>query len=99
MGRLVSVVYNKHNYIDTAVSDSDIREVISEKEQQITLDGKTATPNQLALNEVADFIARNSSRHTKTSMKIMSITKLFLCCQNQLMILFVTLQEKNTLKS
>ena len=76
MGRLVSVVYNKHNYIDTAVSDSDIREVISEKEQQITLDGKTATPNQLALNEVADFIARNSSRHTKTSMK--TITERFL---------------------
>ena len=76
MGRLVSVVYNKHNYIDTAVSDSDIREVISEKEQQITLDGKTAAPNQLALNEVADFIARNSSRHTKTSMK--TITERFL---------------------
>ena len=69
MGRLVSVVYNKLSYIDTAVSDSDIREVISEKEQQITLDGKTATPNQLALNEVAEFIARNSARHTKTSMK------------------------------
>ena len=76
MGRLVSVVYNKHNYIDTAVSDSDIRAIIRDGENQITLDGKTATPNQLALNEVADFIARNSSRHTKTSMK--TITERFL---------------------
>ncbi len=76
MGRLVSVVYNKRSYIDTAVSDSDIRAVIRDGENQITLDGKTATPNQLALNEVADFIARNSSRHTKTSMK--AITERFL---------------------
>ena len=69
MGRLVSAVYNKRNYIDTAVSESDIRAVISDEENQITLDGKKATPNQLALNEAADYIARNSSRHTKTSMK------------------------------
>ena len=76
MGRLVSIVYNKLSYIDTAVIEDDIRAVISAEEQQLTLDGKTATPNRLALNEVADFIARNSARHTKTSMK--TITERFL---------------------
>lgn len=76
MGRLVSAIYNKLSYIDTAVADSDIRAVIRDEDQQITLDGKKYAPNQLALNDTAEFIARNSSRHTKTSMK--TITERFL---------------------
>ena len=69
MGKLASVVYSKLSYIDTPVSDSDIRGVFRSSAQQLTLGGETADINRLALNEVADYIARSSARHVKTSMK------------------------------
>lgn len=69
MGKLASVVYSKLSYIDTPVSDSDIKAVFRSSAQQLTLGGETADINRLALNEVADYIARSSARHVKTSMK------------------------------
>ena len=69
MGKLASAVYSKLSYIDTPVSDSDIRGVFRDNAQQLTLGGESAEINRLALNEVADYIARSSARHVKTSMK------------------------------
>ena len=69
MGKLASAVYSKLSYIDTPVSDSDIRGVFRSSAQQLTLGGESAEINRLALNEVADYIARSSARHVKTSMK------------------------------
>ena len=69
MGKLASAVYSKLSYIDTPVSDSDIRGVFRDNAQQLTLRGESAEINRLALNEVADYIARSSARHVKTSMK------------------------------
>ena len=69
MGKLASAVYSKLSYIDTPVSDSDIRGVFRDNAQQLTLRGESAEINRLALNDVADYIARSSARHVKTSMK------------------------------
>jgi DNA-binding MarR family transcriptional regulator len=69
LGKLVSAVYHKRNYIDTPTSDSDIRAVFRDNGQQLTLGDTSSEVNKLALNEVADYIARNSARHIKTSMK------------------------------
>ena len=69
MGKLASAVYSKLSYIDTPVSDSDIRGVFRDNAQQLTLGGESAAINRLAVNDVADYIARSSARHVKTSMK------------------------------
>ncbi len=69
LGKLAAVVYNKLYYIDTPVSDSDIRAVLHDNGQQLTLGDAKAEVNKLAQNEVSDYIARNSTRHVKTSMK------------------------------
>lgn len=69
LGKLASAVYSKLSYIDTPTSDSDIRAIFRDNGQQLTLGGTSTEINKLALNEVADYIARNSSRHVKTSMK------------------------------
>ena len=69
IGKLVSQVYNKLSYIDTAVSDSDIRSLLRPDTQQIKLEGVSGNPNELAVNEVAAYIRTNTEHHTKTSMK------------------------------
>ena len=69
MGKLASAVYSKLSYIDTPVSDSDIKAVFRSSAQQLTLGGESAEINRLAVNDVADYIARSSARHVKTSMK------------------------------
>lgn len=69
IGKLVENVYHKLSYIDTAMSESDIRKMFNENGQQITLQGINTTPNSLALHDVLDYIALNTQRHTKTSMK------------------------------
>ncbi len=69
LGKLASAVYSKLSYIDTPTSDSNIRDVFRDNGQQLTLGDTAAEVNKLALNEVADYIARNSARHVKTSMK------------------------------
>ena len=69
LGKLSAAVFNKLSYIDTPTSDSDIRAIFRDNGQQLTLGGTSSEVNKLALNEVADYIARNSARHVKTSMK------------------------------
>lgn len=67
---LVSVVYHKLPYIDTAMSEVNIRQMFqtSKQQQTLTLEGD-AEPNINALNDMRSFINDNSFMHMKTSMK------------------------------
>lgn len=76
IGKLVATVYHKLSYIDAATSENDIRALFKNNGQQLTLDGDTTSVNQLALRDVNDYIALNTQRHMKTSMK--SILERFL---------------------
>lgn len=69
IGKLVATVYHKLSYIDTAMGENDIRKLFQNNGQQLTLAGTSSTPNSLAIHDVNDYIAVNTSRHTKTSMK------------------------------
>ena len=69
MGKLAASVFHKLSYIDAATSESDIRALFKESHQQLTLGGTNEAKNGLALNDVNDYIALNTARHTKTSMK------------------------------
>ena len=76
LGKLVASVYHKLSYIDTAMSETDIRSMFKNNGQQLTLGGTKTTKNELALHDVNDYIALNTQRHMKTSMK--SILERFL---------------------
>lgn len=76
LGKLVSTVYHKLSYIDTAMSENDIRILFKNNNQQINIDGTKKVINELALNDVNDYILLNTQRHMKTSMK--SILERFL---------------------
>ena len=69
IGKLINTVYHKLNYITAAMNDNDIRSLFKENGKQLTLDGSSGNPNELALNDVNSYIALNTSRHLKTSMK------------------------------
>lgn len=69
IGKLVSVVYHKLSYIDVAMSENDIRTMLKNNSAQLTLNNVKQTQNELALQEVKDYININTQRHTKTSMK------------------------------
>ncbi len=69
MGKLAASVFHKLSYIDTPTNESDIRAIFRGGHQQLTLDGAAAEKNKLALNDVNAYIAINTARHTKTSMK------------------------------
>ncbi len=69
LAKLVATVYHKLSYIDTAMSESDIRTLIKGSGGQLTLGLGAGSQNELALNDVRDYIAQNTSKHTKTSMK------------------------------
>lgn len=69
IGKLVSSVYHKLSYIDTSMNEADIKKLFNNTSQQLSLAGTNTTPNSLALHDVNDYIAVNTSRHTKTSMK------------------------------
>lgn len=69
LGRLVTTVYHKLPYIDTAMGEANIRSLFSTSRQQsLTLEGDQPA-NANALRDVLDFIASNSASHMKTSMK------------------------------
>ena len=76
LGKLVAGVYHKLSYIDTAMSETDIRALFKNNGQQLVLDGVKTAKNELALKDVNDYIALNTQRHMKTSMK--SILERFL---------------------
>lgn len=69
LGKLVASVYHKLSYIDTAMGENDIRKLFKEHSQQLTLNTGVASVNALALQDVNDYIASNTARHMKTSMK------------------------------
>ncbi len=69
LSKLVATVYHKLTYIDAAMSESDIRSLFKANNAQTTLNLGTVKKNELALNDVRDYIALNSQKHTKTSMK------------------------------
>jgi hypothetical protein len=69
LGRLVTTVYHKLSYIDTAMGEDNIRKMMRTS-AQINLElegGKEA--NIHALDDVLQFVAMNSHMHMKTSMK------------------------------
>ena len=69
LGKLVATVYHKLSYIDAAMSENDIRSMFKNNTQQLTLEGTKTAKNELALHDVNEYIALNTQRHTKTSMK------------------------------
>ena len=69
IGKLVSTVYHKLSYIDSDRSESDILTLLKSKETALTAGVENKAQNELALREVKDYIAMNTKRHTKTSMK------------------------------
>lgn len=69
LGRLVNTVYHKLSYIDTAMSEANIRALFKSSDQMaLSLENGTE-PNQHALNDMLSYISTNSSMHMKTSMK------------------------------
>lgn len=69
MGKLAEIVFHKLSYIDTSVTDSDVRSVLTQTSKQLSLAEAGGKLNGLALNEAADYIGMNTAKHLKTSMK------------------------------
>lgn len=69
LGKLVSRVFHKLSYIDTAMNESQIRMLLKGNSGTLKLEGGKSVVNQLALNDVREFISGNTLRHAKTSMK------------------------------
>lgn len=70
--KLVNTLYHKLSYITLPVTESDIYSVLNNQGEQITLDGETSKANEFAVNDVSDYIARNTAqKHTKTSLKLL----------------------------
>lgn len=69
LAKLVSIVYHKLSYIDAAMGEPQIRSLIKSSGSAIKMDMPGAMVNALALDEMRGYIARNSAKHTKTSMK------------------------------
>ena len=62
-------MYHKLSYIDRPVGDDDIRALLRDNSQQITIDGTMQEYNVEALNEMSRFIADKTAQHFKVSMK------------------------------
>ncbi len=71
IGKLVEITYHKLNYIDTAMGENDILNVLSDQ-NQIVIDGVSGEPNSLALDEMRTYITRLSMQHTRISLKTLS---------------------------
>lgn len=69
LNHLVSAVYHKLPYIDTAMGEEDIRRLLKGSNQLTLKLESMAEPNVHALNDVLQYIAGNSRMHVKTSMK------------------------------
>ena len=71
LGKLVSVIYYKRNYIISPKSDSDIRALFTNKDKQLSIDAND-NDNVLALDDMRELIGRNTSNHISTSMKVLT---------------------------
>ncbi len=69
LGKLVESVYHKLTYIDAGMGENELRRLFKTGAQEVTLYDKKDSQNKLALQDVNDYIALNTSRHTRTSMK------------------------------
>lgn len=69
MSKLVGTIFHKLSYIDTVKNEADIRALFKNNGSQLTLGGTEEKSNELALRDVNDYIAINTKRYTKTSMK------------------------------
>ena len=70
LGKLVDKVYHKLSYIDAAKGEADVKSLLQGSGAQVKLDlGKADAQNQLALDDVRSYIASNSMKHMKTSLK------------------------------
>ena len=68
--KLVNTMYHKLSYITMPVTESDIFTVLNDKGTQLTIDGESDKANEYAVDDVRDYIARNTAqKHTKTSLK------------------------------
>ena len=68
--KLVNTLYHKLSYITVPVTESDIYSVLTDQGEQITLGEEKAKQNEFAVNDVKDYIARNTAqKHAKTSLK------------------------------
>lgn len=68
--KLVNTLYHKLSDINTHVTESDILSVLNAQGEQINLDSEITKPNELAVNDVKEFIERNTKqKHLKTSLK------------------------------
>ena len=68
--KLVNTMYHKLSYINMPVTEGDIISVLNDNGGQLSLDGESSKANEFAVNDVRDYIARNTAqRHTKTSLK------------------------------
>ena len=69
VGRLVQTVYHKLVYIDAPMGEAEIRRALRAG-NQISIDlQEVKESNAHALDDVREYIARNSRNHIKTSMK------------------------------
>ncbi len=71
LGKLVDAVYHKLSYINTAMGENDIRSLLKNNNKQLSI-AEADVPNELALNDVKAYIASNTQKHMKTSMKTLS---------------------------
>lgn len=69
LGGLVSNVYHKLYYIDTPMSEANIRELFKADNQQSLSIERMKDANVHAVDDVLSFIETNSAMHIKTSMK------------------------------
>jgi len=69
VGRLVDTVYHKLSYIDAAFSEMDVRRLFDSSSQMSLKLGDQGEANIHALDDVLQYIQRQSQMHMKTSMK------------------------------
>ena len=68
--KLVNTMYHKLSYITVPVTESDIHSVLSNSSAQLSIDGESSKENEFAVNDVRDYISRNTAqKHAKTSLK------------------------------
>jgi hypothetical protein len=68
--KLVNSLYHKLSYITTPVGENDILSTLNDNGEQITLDGEAVKTNEFAVNDVREYIERNTAqKHAKTSLK------------------------------